>query len=112
MVDGFGRVGDVAEVELDDGYKFRFLILDVKHTNHDSSVMDETEKSKQCQTKWGHGSVFKKTGRVQLNICEFIASVKKEGDGRDSAKNYDNGSFLIDRRVAQARVIGHVDAIK
>lgn len=34
MVDGYGCIGDVAEVTLDDGTKFNFMILDTKSTKH------------------------------------------------------------------------------
>ena len=44
-----------------------------------------------------------------MSICEFFASKMKSGKSRYSAKNYDNGTFLKERRVIKAEIIGHID---
>ncbi|MCF0130891.1 MAG: peptidoglycan-binding protein [Pseudobutyrivibrio sp.] len=105
MVEGFGNIGDIAEITLDDGTKFNFMLLDTKSTKHKSSEL----ANGQCQNSYGHGYVLK-DGSVQLSVCEFITSQSMSAaDGGTSAKNYASGGFLANRSVAEAKIIGHVD---
>lgn len=104
MVEGFGNIGDVAEITLDDGTKFNFMILDTKSTKHTSS---ELSPNNQCQNAWGHGYMSDNNSKVQLSICEFITS--QSSAGVSSAKNYPSGSFLSGRYVKSAKIIGHAN---
>lgn len=104
MIDGFGEIGDIAEVTLDNGKKFNFMLLDTKSNKHESK---DLIKSNQCQNEWGHGYMFENNTKVQLNICEFIISKRKEG--AESAKLYKSGEFLKNRYVKRAKIIGHVN---
>lgn len=104
MVEGFGKIGDVAEITLDNGTKFNFMLLDVKSTNHKSS---ELSPNNQCQNAWGHGYMMSNNRKVQLSICEFITS--QSSKGVSSAKNYPSGSFLDGRYVKSAKIIGHAN---
>lgn len=103
MVEGFGNIGDVAEITLDDGTKFNFMILDTKNIHHKSSELAPG----QCQNAYGHGYMLSNNTKVQLNICEFITSESKKGVS--SAKNYPSGSFLDGRYVKKAKIIGHAN---
>ena len=107
MIEGFGEIGDVAEITLDDGTKFNFLILDVKSKNHSSSELQSNSNpnTPQCQNQYGHGYMLNGGTIVQLSICEFIVS---ESNGKGSATNYSNGEFLKSRYVKQATIIGHI----
>lgn len=102
MVEGFGKIGDIAEVTLDDGQKFNFMILDTKSTSHKSS---ELSPNNQCQNKYGHGYMSNNNTQVQLSVCEFITS--QSASGISSAMNYPSGSFLNGRYVANAKIVGH-----
>lgn len=104
MVDGFGQIGDVAEVTLDNGTKFNFMILDTKSTRHTSA---ELSPNNQCQNEWGHGYMMSNNTKVQLNVCEFITSQSISGAG--SATRYPSGSFLDGRYVTSAKIIGHAN---
>ena len=107
MVDGFGEMGDIAEVKLDDGTKFNFLLLDTKSLKHDSAQLkaNSTEDKPQIMNKWGHGYLLGKEKYAQLSVCEFIVTKKIDG----SAINYKSGGFLKERSVVSAKIIGHVD---
>ena len=107
MIDSFGKIGDVAEITLDNGTKFNFLILDVKSNNHDSKQLQDNSNSKnpQCQNKYGHGYLENGGKTVQLSVCEFIVS---KSNGKGSAKDYTNGKFLASRYVKKAKIIGHI----
>ena len=107
MIEGFGKIGDVAEITLDDGTKFNFLILDTKCNKHDSAKLQENSDSTnpQCQNEYGHGYMINNNKKVQLSVCEFIVS-KSNGEG--SATKYSNGKFLDKRYVTKAKIIGHV----
>lgn len=111
MIEGFGNIGDVAEITLDDGTKFNFLILDTKSKNHSSSELQANSNSStpQCQNQYGHGYMLNGGESVQLSVCEFIVS---ESNGKGSAVNYSNGEFLKSRYVTQAKIIGHVEIDK
>lgn len=104
MIDGFGKIGDVAEVVLDDVTKFNFMILDTKSKSHRSSDLSSRN---QCQNKWGHGYMLENNKKVQLSICEFIVAKSKEKVY--SAKDYDSGAFLKDRYVKSAKIVGHAN---
>jgi len=104
MVEGFGNIGDIAEITLDDGTKFNFMLLDAKSTKHKSS---ELSPNNQCQNQWGHGYMLSNNSKVQLSICEFITSQSESG--KSSAKNYPSGSFLDGRYVASAKIVGHAN---
>lgn len=104
MVEGFGNIGDVAEITLDDGTKFNFMLLDVKSTKHKSS---ELSPNNQCQNAWGHGYMSDNNSKVQLSICEFITS--QTPNGVSSAKNCPSGAFLNGRYVKSAKIIGHAN---
>jgi peptidoglycan hydrolase-like protein with peptidoglycan-binding domain len=104
MVEGFGNIGDVAEITLDDGTKFNFMLLDVKSTKHKSS---ELSSNNQCQNAWGHGYMSDNNNKVQLSICEFITSQTPKGVS--SAKNCPSGTFLDGRYVKSAKIIGHAN---
>ena len=104
MVEGFGKIGDEAEITLDNGTKFNFMLLDVKSTKHKSS---ELSPNNQCQNAWGHGYMMSNNRKVQLSICEFITSQSTKGVS--SAKNYPSGSFLDGRYVKSAKIIGHAN---
>ena len=103
-IEGFGKIGDVVEVTLDNGKKFNFMILDTKSKKHKSS---ELSPKNQCQNEWGHGYMLENNAKVQLSICEFITSKTKNGVG--SAKNYPSGAFLKDRYVKKAKIIWHAN---
>ena len=107
MIEGFGNIGDIAEVTLDNGSKFNFLLLDTKSKKHDSKELaaNSSAETPQCQNAWGHGYMLK-DGSVQLSICEFIVS---QSNGKYSAKNYPSGKFLEGRYVTEAKIIGHVN---
>ncbi|MBP5598867.1 MAG: peptidoglycan-binding protein [Lachnospiraceae bacterium] len=102
MIEGFGRIGDVAEITLDNGKKFNFMILDVKSNKHRSSELSED----QCQNQWGHGYMIGKN-TVQLSVCEFILSQDKYN--ASNASSYPSGNFLSGRKVTSARIIGHAN---
>ncbi len=106
MVEGFGNIGDVSEITLDDGTKFNFMLLDVKSTKHKSS---ELSPDNQCQNAWGHGYMSDNNSKVQLSICEFITSQTPKGVS--SAKNCPSasGTFLDSRYVKSAKIIGHAN---
>ncbi|MCI5584044.1 MAG: peptidoglycan-binding protein [Lachnospiraceae bacterium] len=104
MVEGFGKIGDVVEITLDDETKFNFMLLDMKSTKHKSS---ELSPNNQCQNAWGHGYMSDNNSKVQLSICEFITS--QSSKGVSSAKNYPGGTFLNDRYVKSAQIIGHAN---
>lgn len=104
MVEGFGNIGDIAEVTLDDGTKFNFMLLDAKSTKHTSS---ELSPNNQCQNAWGHGYMLSNNSKVQLSICEFITS--QSVSGKSSAKSYPSGSFLEGRYVTSAKIVGHAN---
>lgn len=104
MVDGFGKIGDIAEVTLDNGEKFNFMILDTKSTSHTSAQL---APNNQCQNKYGHGYMLNNNKDVQLSICEFITS--QSSKGISSAKNYPSGNFLKGRYVTKAKIIAHAN---
>lgn len=104
MVEGFGEIGDIAEITLDDGTKFNFMLLDTKSTTHKSK---DLSSNNQCQNKYGHGYMQNNNTQVQLSVCEFITSQSQSGIS--SAKKYPSGNFLDERYVASAKIIGHVD---
>jgi peptidoglycan hydrolase-like protein with peptidoglycan-binding domain len=111
MVEGFANIGDIVEVKLDDGEPFKMLILDTKSTNHTKEVLEKNNKGSepQCQNPWGHGYMIK-DDVVQMCPCEFIVNKEVE-EGKGSAKDYTKGAFLEERRVVDAKVIGHVDIL-
>ena len=108
MIEGFGEIGDVAEITLDDGTKFNFLILDTKSKNHTSAELQANSNTStpQCQNEYGHGYMLNNGKNVQLSVCEFIVS---KSNGAGSATQYENGEFLKSRYVTQAKIIGHVE---
>lgn len=107
MIEGFGNIGDIAEITLDDGSKFNFMLLDTKSKHHTSAELsaNSTTATPQCQNDWGHGYMLN-NDTVQLSICEFIVS---QSNGAGSAKAYPSGSFLNNRYVTSAKIIGHAD---
>ena len=104
MVEGFGKIGDIAEITLDDGTTFNFMLLDAKSTKHTSK---DLAPNNQCQNQWGHGYMLDNNKKVQLSICEFITS--QSVSGKSSAKSYPSGSFLSGRYVKSAKIIGHTN---
>ena len=105
MVEGFANIGDVVEVTLDNNTRFNFMILDTKSVTHPSSDLIDNN---QCQIKGiGHGYMSDNNSKVQLSICEFITS--QSLSGKYSAKDYPSGSFLTDRHVTSAQIIGHAN---
>ncbi|MBR1848780.1 MAG: peptidoglycan-binding protein [Lachnospiraceae bacterium] len=108
MVEGFGEIGDVLEIELDNGDKFNLILFDVKYTKHYSTELDydENRHIKQCQSAWGHGRYYEDKGTVMMDPCEFIPAGSVD---LHSAKNYNNGSRFVGRRVVSGNVVGHVD---
>lgn len=66
---------------------------------------NSTTATPQCQNDWGHGYMLN-NDTVQLSICEFIVS---QANGAGSAKAYPSGSFLNNRYVTSAKIIGHAD---
>ena len=104
MVDGFGKIGDIAEITLDNGEKFNFMLLDTKSTSHTSLQLSPNN---QCQNEYGHGYMRNNNTQVQLSVCEFITSQSQSGIS--SAKNYPSGSFLDGRYVASAKIVGRAN---
>lgn len=104
MAASLGNIGDVAEVTLDDGTKFNFMVLDEKNTNHKS---EELSPNNQCQNAWGHGYMKKNNSKVQLNVCEFITS--RSLKDKHSALDYPGGAFLKNRYVKSVKIIGHAN---
>ena len=105
MVDGFGEIGDIVEVTLDDGTVFNFLILDTKSTTHS---IKELSPNNQCQNEWGHGYMISES-KVQLSICEFITASDYT---IKSATEAPSGEFLKKRSVVEVKIIGkvHIDS--
>lgn len=107
MIEGFGKIGDIAEVQLDDGTKFNFMLLDTKSKKHTSAELNANSNAStpQCQHDWGHGYLVNNKQEVQMSICEFIVSKKQS----NSAKDYASGKFLEGRHVTSAKIIGHAE---
>lgn len=107
MIEGFGQIGDIAEVELDNGVKFKFMLLDTKSKRHTSKELgaNSNPTNPQVQNDWGHGYLVNNKTEVQMSICEFIVSKKNS----NSAKDYTSGRFLNGRYVKSAKIIGHAN---
>lgn len=109
MVAGFGNIGDVVQVTLDDGTKFNMVLCDTKDIHHEEKELKpESEDGQwQCQNYWGHGYMTTDQSKVQMCACEFVAA----GDvDKGSAKNYSNAKSLLNHRhVVEAEIIGSVD---
>lgn len=100
MVEGYADIGDIVLVKLDNGESFYFMILDTKSTQHTSKQLSLG----QIQCEYGHGYVA--GGKVQLCICEFIMSERRN---QNSAISTESGRFLSGRYVTESIIIDHVD---
>ncbi len=109
MVTGFGNIGDIVQVTLDDGTKFNMVLCDTKDIHHEEkALMPKAEGAQwQCQNYWGHGYMTSDQSKVQMCACEFVAAGDQD---KGSAKNYSNAnSLLAHRHVVEAEIIGTVD---
>lgn len=105
MVAGFGEIGDIVKVKLNDGQEFQMLLVDTKCIEHEAKDLAPI----QCQNYWGHGYMID-DDTVQLCVCEFVDA----GDERahSSAKFYPSGQDLLTgNSVESAEIIGHIDTV-
>lgn len=109
MAEGYGTIGDVVKITLDNGTTFNMVLCDTKYLYHDQKALEPGSITDpwQCQNYWGHGYMTMKQDKVQLCPCEFVAAGDENyGNG----KNYDKArSLLSGRYVTEAEIIGFVD---
>ena len=109
MVEGFGKIGDIVEVTLDNNESFNMLLCDTKSINHKQDKFEPKGDNLnwQCQNYWGHGYVTEDQTKVQICACEFFPANEITDK---SAKEYDNcKSLLTGRHVVEAKIIGSID---